>query len=67
VIIAGRRQPPLRRFPQFRDRIRKLGQMRLGEGAALLKLQAILKRCEAASRKLNDLLHNSAKKLSDQG
>ena len=42
----------------LRDRIRKLGKMRLGEGTALVKLQAILKRCEEASRQRNDLIHN---------
>jgi hypothetical protein len=42
----------------LRDRVRKLARMRLGEGTALVKLQALLKRCEDATRDRNALLHN---------
>ena len=42
----------------LRDRIRKLAKPRIGDGQALVKLQALLKRCEDASTMRNDLLHN---------
>jgi len=41
----------------LRDRIRKLARLRLGEGAPLLRLQAILQRCKQATEKRNALLH----------
>lgn len=42
----------------LRDRVRKLGKSRLGEGPALVKLQALLKRCADTSERRNDLIHN---------
>jgi len=42
---------------QLRERIRKLARQRLGEGAPLLKLQALLERCRRATEKRNDLIH----------
>ena len=42
---------------QMRERIRKLARQRLGEGEALLKLQALLERCRRASDKRNELMH----------
>ena len=42
---------------QLRDRIRKLARQRLGEGEALLKLQALLERCRRATDKRNELMH----------
>ena len=43
---------------QLRDQIKKLARQRLGEGEALLKLQAILERCKRATEKRNDLIHS---------
>jgi hypothetical protein len=43
---------------RLRDRIRTLARQRLGEGEALLKLQAILERCKRATEKRNDLIHS---------
>ncbi len=43
---------------QLRDRIKKLARQRLGEGAPLLKLQALLERCKRATEKRNDLIHS---------
>ena len=43
---------------QLRDRIRTLARQRLGEGEALLKLQAILERCKRATEKRNALIHS---------
>jgi len=42
----------------LRDRIQKLARSRLGEGQALLKLQAILERCRRATEKRNDWIHS---------
>jgi hypothetical protein len=42
---------------QLRDRIRKIARRRLGEGAPLLKLQAILTNCEKLTNKRNELVH----------
>jgi hypothetical protein len=42
---------------QLRERIRKLARQRLGEGEALLKLQAILERCRRATDRRNELIH----------
>lgn len=42
----------------LRDRVRKLGRMRLGEGQPLIKLQAMLRRCEAVADRRNALIHN---------
>jgi hypothetical protein len=43
---------------QLRDRVRTLARQRLGEGEALLKLQAILERCKRATDKRNELMHS---------
>lgn len=43
---------------RLRDRIKTLAKQRLGEGEALLKLQAILERCKRATEKRNDLIHS---------
>jgi hypothetical protein len=43
---------------QLRDRIKKLARQRLGEGEALLKLQALLERCKRATEKRNDFVHS---------
>ena len=42
----------------LRERIRKLAKLKLGEGNALLQLQALLERCRRATEKRNDLIHN---------
>lgn len=42
---------------QLRDRIKKLARKRLGEGAPLLKLQAIMTNCENLTDKRNELVH----------
>ena len=42
----------------LRDRVQKLARSRLGEGQALLKLQAILERCRRATEKRNDWIHS---------
>ena len=42
---------------QLRDRVRTLARKRLGEGAPLLKLQAMLTVCETLTEKRNDLVH----------
>jgi hypothetical protein len=42
---------------ELRERIRKLARRRLGEGVALVRLEAILERCRRATEKRNDLLH----------
>lgn len=43
---------------RLRERIKALAKQRLGEGVALLKLQAILEQCKRASEKRNDLIHS---------
>ena len=43
---------------RLRDRIKTLARQRLGEGEALLKLQAILEQCRRATEKRNDLIHS---------
>ena len=43
---------------KLRDRIKALARQRLGEGIALLKLQAIIEQCKRASEKRNDLIHS---------
>jgi hypothetical protein len=43
---------------ELRERARKLARRRLGECAALIRLQALLKACEIATRKRNELIHN---------
>ena len=42
----------------LRDRIKKLAKQKLGEGNALIRLQAILERCRRATEKRNDYIHN---------
>jgi len=42
---------------QLRDRIRKIARKRLGEGTALVKLQAILTNCEQVTEERNKLMH----------
>lgn len=42
---------------QLRERVRGLARKRLGEGQALLKLQALLQRCERATDRRNELVH----------
>lgn len=42
----------------LRDRIRRLARARLGEGQPLLKLQALMKRCEEFSEQRNGLTHH---------
>lgn len=42
---------------QLRDRVRKLARKRLGEGRALLQLQAILSTCKNVTEKRNKLVH----------
>jgi hypothetical protein len=51
--------PALRRegSRMLRDRIRKFAKSRLGEGVALLKLQAILSECEDVTEKRNRFTH----------
>jgi len=42
----------------LRERVRKLAKTKLGEGAALVKLQALLVRCGRATDKRNDVIHS---------
>ncbi|MGH7485498.1 MAG: hypothetical protein ACREMY_07825 [bacterium] len=42
----------------LRDRVRRLARRRLGEGTALIKLQAVLERARRATEERNDLLHS---------
>jgi len=42
----------------LRERIRKLAKLRLGEGSALLQLQALLNRCKRVTEKRNDIVHS---------
>jgi hypothetical protein len=42
----------------LRERIQKLARSRLGEGPALLKLQAILERCRRVTDKRNEWIHS---------
>jgi hypothetical protein len=41
----------------LKGRVRKLARMRLGEGTALVKLQALMRQCERATERRNDLVH----------
>lgn len=43
---------------RLRERIKTLARQRLGEGVALLKLQAILEQCKRATERRNDLIHS---------
>jgi len=42
---------------QLRERVRKIARKRLGEGAALVKLQAILANCRRLTERRNELVH----------
>ena len=42
---------------QLRDRVRALARKRLGEGAPLLRLQAMLVTCETLTERRNELVH----------
>ena len=42
----------------LRDRIKKLAKQKLGEGEALLKLQALLERAKRVSDKRNEFVHS---------
>lgn len=44
-------------FKQVRERARSLAKKRLGEGAALIRLQAMLARCGQLTEKRNKLIH----------
>jgi len=44
-------------FVDVARRVRKLAKQRLGDGAALVKLDALLERFRRANRRRNDLLH----------
>jgi hypothetical protein len=43
---------------ELRERVRRLGKTRLGEGPALVKLDALLRRAEGATEQRNHLLHS---------
>ncbi|WP_150123879.1 hypothetical protein [Methyloversatilis sp. RAC08] len=42
---------------QLRDRTKTLARKALGEGTALIKLQALVNTCESLTEKRNDLVH----------
>ena len=42
----------------LRERVRKLAKQRLGEGQALLKVQAFVERCRRATEKRNEYVHS---------
>lgn len=42
---------------KLRDRVKAIARQRLGEGEALLKLQAIMERCKRVSDKRNEFIH----------
>ena len=42
---------------ELRERIRKLARQRIGDGAALVRLQALLTRAGRATEKRNELMH----------
>ena len=42
----------------LRERVRKLAKQRLGEGQALVKVQALVERCRRATEKRNDYVHS---------
>lgn len=42
----------------LRDRVRKLAKQRLGEGQALLKVQALVERCRRATERRNEYVHS---------
>ena len=43
---------------ELRDRIRKLARLKMGEGNALIQLQALLERCRRATDRRNELIHS---------
>jgi hypothetical protein len=43
---------------ELRSRINKLARQRLGEGQALIKVQALLERCKRLTERRNDLVHS---------
>lgn len=43
---------------ELRVRVRKLAKQRFGEGAALVRLDALLTRCGRATKRRNELIHN---------
>jgi hypothetical protein len=43
---------------ELRERIKKLARQRLGEGTALLKVQAMMQQCERVTQKRNELIHS---------
>lgn len=42
---------------QLRDRVRKIARKRLGDGATLVRLQAILGNCKRLTERRNELVH----------
>jgi hypothetical protein len=42
----------------LRERVRNLARHAIGEGPALLRLEALLERCHRATEKRNELIHN---------
>jgi hypothetical protein len=42
----------------LRDRVRKLAKQRLGEGQAMLKVQALVERCRRATERRNEYVHS---------
>lgn len=42
---------------QLRERVRKIARKRLGDGAPLVRLQAMLAECKRLTEKRNDLVH----------
>jgi len=42
---------------QLRDRVSKIARKKLGDGAVLIKLQAMLAECQRLTEKRNDLVH----------
>jgi HAMP domain-containing protein len=49
----------------MRDRVRKVARQSLGESRALVLLQAVLQRCERATARRNELVHNIIAKELD--
>ena len=45
-------------FRELKDRIKKISKRRIGEGEALIKLQALLERASRATDKRNAILHS---------
>jgi len=42
----------------LRDRAKKIARQRLGEGAPLIRVQALIARCKRATDQRNELIHN---------